>query len=195
MPTIPTTPEGLNGEYIEGYIDPNKALTIESLISPIGREGRERAKWNTPKSKGGYNADGFEPFPMMLYMAQELPNGQLAVACTQDSMFKTEEGNTITGGAERFTRSCQLIVKDESQLARYLEAGWRKTQSEAVERAHAKRREISHATAERHASDARMSEKAQAEAKAVDRAEFHHVPEIPEKPKRKYVRKAKAVPA
>jgi hypothetical protein len=76
-------------------------------------------------------------------------------------------------------------VNDEAEKIRAYEQGWRDTPQEALDHLEARDDAKSTAAAERHAADARMSEKAQREAAAADQETLKHLPEIPEESERK----------
>lgn len=125
---------------------------------------REMRKWNTPKSQGGMRPDHPEEFPKMLYKARRPETGgPLAVINPRD---------------ERFSEANCLTVGDAHEEQRAKDDGWRNTPAEAIARAEAFEDAISVAAAERQNAEKRMSEKARAEAQAVDDATFEHVPEI-----------------
>ena len=125
---------------------------------------KEMRRWNTPKSQGGMRPDRFEEFPKMLYKARRPETGgPLRVIDPRDERFS--EGNCLTVG-------------DAHEERRALDDGWRNTPDEAIARAQAFEDEISTAAAERQNAEKRMSEKARAEAQAVDDATYEHVPEI-----------------
>jgi len=138
------------------------------VITPESAMGQELAKWNKPYV--------FEAFPMMLYKTQLRPDGIPSVGEYLDGIF----GGAL-GSAEAFTKRCQRIVKSEQELSAALEQGWRKTQAEALEHHESKERILSTAAAHRAYEDSKMSEAAQAEAKAVEQETEHHVAEIPVK--------------
>lgn len=138
------------------------------VITPESAMGQELAKWNRPYT--------FQPFPMMLYKAQDRPDGIPSVGEYLDSVF-----GGVLGAAEAFTNRCQKIVQNEQELAAALEMGWRKTQKEAMALREAKDCARSTAAAHRAYEDRNMSEAAQAEARAVEQSTEHHVAEVPVK--------------
>ena len=140
------------------------------VVSPDSELGKELAKWNRPYV--------YRPFPKMLYMARKRPDGIVSIQETDDRIF-----GTTPGAADAFTATCQKIVKDESEMQRALEAGWRESQAEALEH-HEKREQYKgNVAAHRLYEDRNMSEAARAEAAAVDASTEEHVPEIPVKRK------------
>ncbi len=83
------------------------------------------------------------------------------------------------------------IVKNVDEHER-LGGGWFDSPDGAKEAFVSLEASIAKSAAERNASDQRMSAPAQAEALVADRATDEMLPAIPEKPKRKYVRKGQA---
>ncbi len=150
------------------------------VVTPESNYGKELLKWDTPRSRGGMRPDRYEPFPKMLYMAQERPDGIPSVGETRDGIF----GGT-PGAAEAFTRTCQRTVRSEAEMARALEEGWRSSPLEALARREARDKAIADVAAHRHYEDRNMSPAAQGEAKAADAATIEHVPEVPEKRRRR----------
>ena len=54
-------------------------VTNQPQWAPNSHYAKEMRKWNTPKRDGGMNANGFEPFPAMMYKAHRLPGGPYAI--------------------------------------------------------------------------------------------------------------------
>jgi hypothetical protein len=139
-------------------------------------------KWDAPKREGGYNRDGYEPFPRMLYKPQPHPlSGRFMVSLDRDeiSLDKTR----VIVDAQAFNASCQLVVNDENEMERAKGHGWRETQGEAMAWHEGELDRLAHAAADRNRDDSRMSEKAKAEADAIDRTLDGHRGEIPEQPR------------
>lgn len=134
--------------------------------------GKELLKW---ERKPGYDPEQ-HPYPKMLYRAQHRPDGKRSVGEVLDSLF-----GGAAGSAEQWTTRCQMTVNDDVEKSRAYEQGWRDSPQEALEYLEARDNAASNATAERHASDLRMSEKAQREAAAADQATLRQLPEVPEK--------------
>ena len=134
--------------------------------------GKELATWEQPNYRPSEH-----PFPKMLYRAQHRPDGRRSVGEVLDSVCGGAEGS-----AQQWSRQCQLTVNDESEMVRAFESGWRKTPQEALDYLEAQDNSKSNLTAERHASDARMSELAQREAAAVDHSTLKQIPSVPEAP-------------
>jgi hypothetical protein len=112
--------------------------------------------------------DRFMQFPKMVYKARR-PDSGGPILC-------------VDPRDEAWTGRNQMIVNDESEWMRAKDDGWRDTPQEAVAHANALEDAIAMAAAQRAYEDKRLSEKARAEAAAVDAASFEHVPEIPERP-------------
>lgn len=120
------------------------------------------------------------PYPTMLYHAKRAPNGQVKViedtpvphGFTPDALVREQ------ARVEAFNRECQKTVKDEASHKEALNAGWRDTPTEALAQFEAEERKLGNAAAERHHSDAKMSEAAQAEAAEVDASTEFHVADI-----------------
>ncbi len=129
-------------------------------------------------------------FPKMLYKAQqsEWAGGKWA---TGAAIPRRAVGETDTDwqrrieAVHRFAESCQLVVNDEVEYSRAHEAGWRDSAQEAMAFHEARANTESLGAAERAATDRHMSEKAQAEVAAAEAEHFGHLPEIPEKPRRR----------
>ena len=144
--------------------------------------GKEMRRWDTPKSRGGMKPDGFERFPQMLYMARELPgSGRWGTNVPEPPryMYATDAAWTnAIAEADKFNRTCQRIVKNEQEYARARDEGWRDSPTDALKHREALDTAISDAAAHRHFEDRKLSERAQAEARAVDEDSFEHVPEV-----------------
>lgn len=151
------------------------------VITPESDMGKEMAKWEKPYK--------YEPFPKMLYQARQRPDGKVSVAEADDKLFGGQPGS-----AEMFSTSCQTIVKDEVEMQRYREMGWRESPQEALDFYETKAQGIGNAAASRAHEDRNMGEKARAEARAVEGSTSEHVPVIPEakvSPRRKVVTPAR----
>lgn len=149
------------------------------IITDESQMGIELKKWNTPKSQGGMRPDFPEYFPRMLYMAQRRPDGVFSTAEVDDKLFGGQPG-----AAESWTAKCQKTVKDETELARALDQGWRESQAEAMIRHEEKEKSISTAAAHRAYEDRNMSEPAKAEIAAAEAESADHLPEIKRRPGR-----------
>jgi hypothetical protein len=144
--------------------------------NPDSAYSREMDRWNATKRDGGFNVNGFEPFPAMLYKAFARENGK--VECGDP---RTAAGEAQ---AETFARKCQLIVRDQEGLDKAHMAGWSDTPDEALVRYETDQVEVATATAERHFSDQRLGAAAKAEASVADAATHEQVPDVPARRKR-----------
>jgi hypothetical protein len=151
---------------------------------------KESRKWDTPKRDGGYRCDGYEPYPKMLYKAQRNPmTNQYVVAIAED--YLSLDKTTVLLGVEAFNATCQKTVNDQREEERAYADGWRDHPQKAMDYHTGVEKEKAVEHAVRNYTDRNMGEKAKAEIAAVESKSTQHVPEIPEKPKRKYTRKAK----
>lgn len=87
------------------------------------------------------------------------------------------------------------IASDEAHERRLIGQGYSVTQEQAIERVHAQHREMARLAANRAHNDQWMSDKAKAEARAVDESTIEHLPAIPPKPIRKRRTKAEMAAA
>lgn len=167
-------------------------------VIPGSNYAREMAKFEQFPSHYTFgtqpgNPYVYRPYPKMLYRAEHF-NGKIACMAAPPDSYDfpdTRSYERADEAARRFTERCQKIVRDEREMQRAMEAGWRESPSEAVAYLEAKDEGRATATAERIYDDRRMSPKALAEADAVTEAVGgEHVPEIPEKLRRR--RKPKA---
>lgn len=154
-------------------------------VSTESALGKELLKWERPFD---YRPEA-NPYPKMMYRARNRPDGKRSVHEVMDSLF-AETGpdglrRVVAGAAEQWSRGCQLTVKDDYEKTRAYEQGWRDTPQAALDALEARENIITTLTAERHASDARMSELAQREATAADQSTLRQLPEIPEQPVRR----------
>lgn len=162
------------------------------VFNPAGEYAAELRKWEQHHTQYSIDVDGesrpgnpeskrsaFDrAFPKMLYMAHKNSGGQY---CTGEVPDPYADDNAQRRAAE-LSKKCQKIVRNEDELIKALNQGWRVLQEDAI--AYAEEREIARAqaTAERHFSDKKMSAKAQAEAAAHDAATFEQQPEVPRTP-------------
>lgn len=130
---------------------------------------QELLRWNKKKRDGGMNADGFEKYPQMVYRANRKPTGGPFIV--------------IDPMNEQWSMANCKTVGNEQEEKRAIDEGWRPSPDEAIAYANRFEDEIALAAAHRAHEDKRLSEKAQAEAKAADEATADHLPEIPEKRK------------
>jgi hypothetical protein len=126
----------------------------------------ELRRWNTPRRLGGMRPDGFEEFPKMLYRARRPETGG-PIAVINPFNEQWSEQNCLT-----------VRSREEEERAIGNGQGWRHTPQEAIDYANALETEVSNAAAARQNAELRMSEKARAEAAAVDESNYEHVPEI-----------------
>lgn len=147
-------------------------------VSTESALGKELLQW---ERKPDYRPEA-NPFPMMVYRARHRPDGKRSVSEVNDKLFaeRSPDGHLIVnpGAAEQWSAGCRDTVKNEAELTRALQNGWRKTQQEALDLLEERDRGISDLAAERHHGDARMSEAAQREAALVDQSTARHVPVV-----------------
>ena len=153
--------------------------------SPDSEYSRETSKWDLPKSQGGFNTNGIEPFPVMLYKAHARSNGKVMCGDPLATVGDAE--------AEAFSRSCQLIVPSQDGLDRAYREGWSDSPENALEAYERAQIDIADTAAKRHFSDQRMSAQAQAEASVADGATHEHVASVPVRKKRSHHKKKKKV--
>lgn len=144
---------------------------------PVIRTGeteadKELARWDTPKRDGGERANGYEPFPKMLYKAVQRKDG--VVVCTDVDPIT----GAMYGGTTR-------IVQDEADLARALKAGWREGPVAALAHHEQERQQVGQAAAEEAFRVQNMGAKARAEFQALEASDqIDHVVDVPA-PKKK----------
>lgn len=140
-------------------------------------------EWGAPK-----NPYVYRPFPKMLYRAQ-LWNGKAFCMAPDPNRldFKnSDEYRRKLELARKFTEECQRIVKNEAEMHKAMESGWRESPQEAVEYLEARERGISDMAAHRNYEDRNMSEAAKREiAAASEEVGGEHLAEIPAKPVRR----------
>ena len=151
--------------------------------SPDSEYIRETTKWNLPKRQGGFNANGFEAFPVMLYKAHARDNGKVMCGDPLATVGDAE--------AEAFSRSCQLHVRGPEDLARAYREGWADSPEAALAAYERAQIDIADTAAKRHFSDQTMSAQAQAEAAVADAATHEHVAAVPVRKKRSHHKKKK----
>ena len=173
------------------------------IITSSSDYGKELAKWEMfpqPWAPSPGRPFVHHEFPVMLYRAAVRFDGKVSVGEGDDRTF-----GGVPGAAEQFTRQCQRIANDDSELEKAMAEGWRKTQKEALEQHEKLQKFVETAAAHRAYEDRGMSEAAKREAAEAEAAVPEHVAEVPEKPrlhkpaepepeervKRKYVRKEK----
>jgi hypothetical protein len=151
--------------------------------SPDSEYARETSKWDLPKRQGGFNANGFEAFPVMLYKAHARANGKVMCGDPLATVGDAE--------AEAFSRSCQLHVRGPEDLARAYREGWADSPEAALAAYERAQIDIADTAAKRHFSDQTMSAQAQAEAVVADAATHEHVAAVPVRKKRSHHKKKK----
>jgi hypothetical protein len=145
---------------------------------------KEMKRWDRKKREGGMNADGFEPFPRMLYKAQRHPlSNKYEVAVDRDVI--SADKTLVIFDHEQFNTSCQLIVNDQREYDQAKAEGWRDSQKEAMAYREGLEQDMARAAAERNWEDRNMSEAAKAESAAYESTTAEHVGEIPEARNRK----------
>lgn len=146
------------------------------VISQDSELGKELARWDAPKREGGMNANGYEPYPAMVFRAHRWSNGK--VMCGHPGAATGEPE------AMAFTRQCQDIVHDAEEHAKMRRAGWHDSPQAALDAFEQQERATADAAAEEQFRVQRMSEKAQAEfSDAQDASSFHTPdPAAPKKP-------------
>lgn len=124
------------------------------------------------------NANGFEPYPRMVYKAMLQPlSGKYEVAMQRDVI--SPDKTVVLLSAEQFNSSCQLTVNNEQEYNDARAEGWRDSQAEAMQFHEKLLDDVAQAAAFRASEDSKMSAKAQAEAKAAEEATDQHVAEVP----------------
>lgn len=129
------------------------------LYAPETPFAKERVKWEAQHSECGPPGRPYvrRDYPMMLHKAGRIASGSPDIVET-------------------------AIAESEVQARNLKSRGFRETPLEALDLLHAEDARIAELAAERAFHETRMSEKAQAEAAAVDAATGDHVPVIPETP-------------
>jgi hypothetical protein len=143
---------------------------------------KEMKRWDAPKREGGMNRNGFEPYPKMLYRTQPHPqSGRHEISMDKDiiSLDKT----VVLVDAQAFNNSCQLIVHRAEEEENAKRDGWRESQAEAVQFHLDELDRMAREAAHRNHDDRNLSEKAKAEARAIEEKIPGHVAEIPEQPR------------
>ena len=149
--------------------------------NPDSEYAREHERWNTTKQHGGFNANGYEEYPLMVFKAFERDNGKVMCGDPLAAVGDSE--------GEAFSRSCQLIVRNDEERDKAVKAGWSIGPDKAIEKYEHDMRSIAEVTAQRHFAEQGSSDLAKTEAKQADDATHRQVPEVPEKRKRGRPRK------
>lgn len=106
------------------------------------------------QSEGGKAGQGFEPYPKMLFRA-----------------VRADGGPRIAG---------QLVVDSEREEKYQKTLGWHDGQKEAIQAIRDEDTEFARLAANRAHNERLMSDKAKAEARAIDESTIQHQPTIPE---------------
>lgn len=154
------------------------------MIARTPQDGwtQEMQKWETrpvyvngayiepiPVANGGRGGAVPTEYPKMIYQAESADGGP------RISGFK--------------------VVQSPSDEAIALGQGWSLTQEQAIANVHAQHLELAKLAANRAYNEQWMSEKAKAEARAVDESTMEHLPVIPPKPVRRRRTKAEMAAA
>jgi hypothetical protein len=136
--------------------------------------------------QGPGNPYVYRPFPKMLYRA-ELFQGKVACRGIVPSPWEFRDPAHLRSAqeqADEFTKRCQRIVGNETEMQAAMESGWRESEAEAVEYLEARQRSRGDAAARLNYEDRNLPEPAQRE-RAAELAEAHsrgeHLVEVPEK--------------
>jgi hypothetical protein len=135
---------------------------------------REMEKWNQPTNNGGFGAARFEEYPLMVFKAFQRDNGRVMCGDPLATVGDAE--------GEAFSRSCQLIVRNDDERDRALGEGWSKGPDTAIEKFERDMQSIAEVTAQRHFADQGISDLAKAEATQADAATHEQVPAVPVTP-------------
>ena len=158
----------------------NQVMYDGRWISTDTNMGKEVLKFEQPHYNPAAN-----PYPKMMYKAAMTPNGKVrvmeAAVDFAGQIWKDAELSKEQDRIEFFNRKNQLTVHSEEEHKKALNEGWRNHPDDALKHYEERERSTGNAAAERAAKDSKMSEAAQAEARAADDATEFHLPEIPEK--------------
>jgi hypothetical protein len=138
--------------------------------------GKELAKWNTPKSQGGYKCDGHEEFPRMVYQAWQRSDGRVLVLDESDS------------------RRGWTIAKNGRELEKLRGLGWFLTVEDAVEAFQAQQLAVAEEATRVAYRASTMGAKARAEFDALDQASTTHVLDVPAPKKKRRAYRRKVTP-
>lgn len=177
--------------------------------------GKELARWNTPRNKyledsngellkdingapiKGQNCIEFEAYPMLLYKAQRMPNGQVSVGEVPPhpayGQMDYQEYEQRLAFVDQFNRGCWREVKDESERRIAEGQGWCPTMKGALERYEREQQAIAEAAAQAEFYARKMSAKAQQEWRDAQDESAEHVVDVVSGPKRRG-RPKKAIP-
>ena len=153
--------------------------------NPDSDYARELQKWNEPTTNGGFGAARFEEYPLMVFKAFQRENGKVMCGDPLATVGDAE--------GEAFSRSCQLIVKNNDERDRAMGDGWSIAPDKAIEKFERDMQSIAEVTAQRHFADQGLSDLAKAEATKADAATHAQVPAVPITPiTRKRVRPSRS---
>jgi hypothetical protein len=139
--------------------------------NPDSDYAREMEKWDQTTSNGGFGAARFEEYPLMVFKAFQRDNGRVMCGDPLATVGDAE--------GEAFSRSCQLIVRNDDEHDRALGDGWSKGPDTAIEKFERDMQSIAEVTAQRHFADQGLSDLAKAEATQADAATHEQVPAVP----------------
>ena len=139
--------------------------------NPDSDYAREMEKWNQPTSNGGFGAARFEEYPLMVFKAFKRENGRVMCGDPLATVGDAE--------GEAFSRSCQLIVRNNDERDRAMDDGWSTAPDKAIEKFERDMQSIAEVTAQRHFADQGLSDLAKAEAAQADAATHEQVPAGP----------------
>ncbi|HAD74707.1 MAG TPA: hypothetical protein DCG16_02920 [Gemmatimonadetes bacterium] len=139
--------------------------------NPDSDYARELEKWNQPTTNGGFGAARFEEYPLMVFKAFKRDNGRVMCGDPLATVGDAE--------GEAFSRSCQLIVRNNDERDRAMADGWSVAPNKAIEKFEHDMQSIAEVTAQRHFADQGLSDLAKAEATQADAATHEQVPAVP----------------
>ena len=139
--------------------------------NPDSDYAREMEKWNQPTTNGGFGAARFEEYPLMVFKAFKRENGRVMCGDPLATVGDAE--------GEAFSRSCQLIVRNNDERDPAMADGWSVAPDKAIEKYELDMRSIAEVTAQRHFADQGLSDLAKAEATQADAATHEQVPAVP----------------
>jgi hypothetical protein len=151
-------------------------MGIVRNAEPTTEYEKELHKWNTPKRLGGFNTDGAEQFPMMVYKAHRRENGK--VMCLDMEALYAADMN-VQLRAEAFNKTCTRIVNSPGEFDRARSDGWAESPAEALEYHEMHARAMAQAAAEAAYTVQNMSAKAKKEFAAADAATEEPLADVP----------------
>src|SRR5215471_4003255 len=148
------------------------------VISDDSELGKELKRWDTPRSQGGMRPDTPQMYPFMLYRAWERHGKVMCMDALPMFGLTPAELSAAQIEVETFNKSCQLVVRSESEHAIAKGQGWHDSAKAAVEAYHKQLDEIGNLAAKRAFSDQFMGLKAQEEIRAVEQETHEHVLDV-----------------